>query len=78
MTKTWVEQQCLAANLAAASRPGAAAPEACSSADPRATTCRAFADAGLIGTVAAGSAPAHKAAVRTRVLGRHAKGGCAA
>jgi hypothetical protein len=76
VTKTLVVQECLATYLVAA-RPGATAPGADAAAQPSAAF-RAFADAGLIGAVATGSAPADKAAVRARVLGRHAKGGDAA
>lgn len=76
VTKTLVVQECLATYLVTA-KTGTAAVAADGAAGPSATY-RAFVDAGLIGTLAAGSTPADKAAVRARVLRRHAKGGDAA
>lgn len=73
VTKTLVVQECLASYLVAA-RPDLAAREAAAAAEPSASY-RAFADAGLIGAVAGGSAPADKVAVRQQVLRRLGKGG---
>lgn len=73
VTKTLVVQECLATFLVAA-RTDPAARQADAAAEPSAS-CRAFADAGLIGAVAAGSTPADKAAVRQQVLRRLGKRG---
>ncbi len=57
-----------------AARPGQAARAADAAAEPSASY-RAFADAGLIGAVATGNAPADKAGVRQQVLRRLGQGG---
>lgn len=69
LSKTLVVQESLAQYLVLA-QPAAVAPAA---RQPSANY-RAFADAGLVGAVGAGSAPADKAGVRRQALRRLAKG----
>lgn len=71
VTKTLVVQESLAAYLVVA-QPAAGGPAdaLADAATPASAAFRAFADAGLIGAVALGDAPADKAAVRAQVQQR--------
>ena len=76
VTKTLVVQESLARYLVTAAPATGGAPGSPADTAPRpSASYRAFADAGLIGAVAAGSAPADKAAVRQQVLRRIGQGG---
>lgn len=71
VTKTLVVQESLMAYLVVAQPPaGSPADTRADAARPVSAAFRAFADAGLIGAVALGDAPADKAAVRARVQRR--------
>ncbi len=70
VTKTLVVQECLAQYLVAAQPGAAGAQAAAGTAPPPSAAFVAFADAGLIGAVAGGSAAADKAAVRQQALRR--------
>lgn len=74
VTKTLAVQECLAQYLVQAPA-GAAAKPAAAEAAVTSANHHAFADAGLIGAIADGNAPADKATVRARVRQRLAKGG---
>jgi hypothetical protein len=71
VTKTLVVQESLAAYLVVA-QPAAGSPAdaRANAVRPASAAFRAFTDAGLIGAVALGDAPADKAAVRARVQQR--------
>lgn len=75
MTKTLAVQECLAQYLVAKAPGVSGKAGAKVAATAASANLRAFADAGLIGAVAGGSAPADKTAVRARVRQRLAKGG---
>jgi predicted transcriptional regulator len=71
VTKTLVVQESLAAYLVVAQPAvGGPAQALAGAVKPASAAFRAFADAGLIGAVAGGDAPADKAAVRARVQQR--------
>ena len=71
VTKTLVVQESLVAYLVMAQPPaGSPADARADAARPVSAAFRAFADAGLIGAVALGDAPADKTAVRARVQQR--------
>ena len=74
VTKTLAVQECLTQYLVHAPA-GAAAKPAPADVAPASANHRAFIDAGLIGSVAGGTEPADKAAVRARVRQRLTKGG---
>lgn len=75
MTKTLAVQECLAQYLVAKPAGASIKAQAKAAATLASANLRAFADAGLVGAVTGGNAPADKATVRARVRQRLAKAG---